>query len=254
MALVELIKTADILPNPFQPRKEFDETGINELAASIRENGLIQPVTVRKAGERYELVTGERRLMACRSLGWTLIPALINDVNDREMAQLALIENIQREDLNAIEEAEAYRTILADGGMTQEQLADKLGKSQSAIANKLRLLHLDESVRDALAKKKITERHGRAILTLKPDQQKKALDYIVSNNLTVKDTEKYIERYYTLNPDNQKDFIKCFGVSTRIAVNTIRQAVNSLRKVNMDIDVTEQDNPDDYVITISIKK
>ena len=254
MALVELIKTADILPNPFQPRKEFDETGINELAASIRENGLIQPGTVRKAGERYELVTGERRLMACRSLGWTLIPALINDVNDREMAQLALIENIQREDLNAIEEAEAYRTILADGGMTQEQLADKLGKSQSAIANKLRLLNLDESVRDALAKKKITERHGRAILTLKPDQQKKALDYIVSNNLTVKDTEKYIERYYTLNPDNQKDFIKCFGVSTRIAVNTIRQAVNSLRKVNMDIDVTEQDNPDDYVITISIKK
>ena len=240
MALVELIKTADILPNPFQPRKEFDETGINELAASIRENGLIQPVTVRKAGERYELVTGERRLMACRSLGWTLIPALI--------------ENIQREDLNAIEEAEAYRTILADGGMTQEQLADKLGKSQSAIANKLRLLNLDESVRDALAKKKITERHGRAILTLKPDQQKKALDYIVNNNLTVKDTEKYIERYYTLNPDNQKDFIKCFGVSTRIAVNTIRQAVNSLRKVNMDIDVTEQDNPDDYVITISIKK
>ena len=114
--------------------------------------------------------------------------------------------------------------------------------------------HVFLGKRHPLAKKKITERHGRAILTLKPDQQKKALDYIVNNNLTVKDTEKYIERYYTLNPDNQKDFIKCFGVSTRIAVNTIRQAVNSLRKVNMDIDVTEQDNPDDYVITISIKK
>ena len=254
MALVELIRTDDIYPNPFQPRHDFDETGLNELAASIRENGLIQPITVRKAGSRYEIVAGERRLRACRSLGWTHIPALISEVSDKEMAQLALIENIQREDLSPIEEAEAYRTILAEGDLTQEQLADKIGKSQSAIANKLRLLNLDEDVRNAIASRQISERHGRAILTLKPEQQKKALDYIVKNDLTVKDTERYIERYYTLNPDNQRDFIKCFGVSTRIAVNTIRQAVNSLRKVNMDIDVTEQDNPDDYVITISIKK
>ena len=254
MAFTELLRTDRIIPNPFQPRKEFNEETLQELTASIRENGLIQPITVRKNGDHFEIIAGERRFRACQLLNWETIPAVIIEADDEDMAQLALIENIQREDLSAIEEANAYRDILVRGNITQEQLADRVGKSQSAVANKLRLLNLAEEVQQALASRQISERHGRAMLGLSNDQQKKVLQHITENDLTVKDTERYIRNHYTLNPDRRNDTIKCFGVSTRIAINTIHQAITSLKKVNMDIDVSEQDNADDYVITISIKK
>ncbi|MBQ9036486.1 MAG: nucleoid occlusion protein [Erysipelotrichaceae bacterium] len=254
MAFTELLRTERIVPNPYQPRKQFDTEALQELTASIRENGLIQPVTVRKNGDHFELIAGERRFRACQLLGWETIPAVIIEADDDEMAQLALIENIQREDLSAIEEANAYQELLSRGHITQEQLADKMGKSQSSIANKLRLLNLSEEVKQALVSHQISERHGRAMLGLSNEQQKRVLTHITENDLTVKDTEKYIKNHYTLNPGRRNDNIKCFGVSTRIAINTIHQAINSLKKVNMDIGVSEQDNAEDYVITISIKK
>ena len=154
----------DILPNRFQPRIKFDESAINELAESIKEHGVIQPIIVREIGDKYEIIAGERRYKASVLAGKTTIPAIITNLSDRESAEVALIENVQREDLSPIEEAVSYRKIL-DMGLTQEQLADKLDHNQSTIANKLRLL-IEEEVQEALLNNKISEEHARSLLRL----------------------------------------------------------------------------------------
>ena len=156
----------DILPNRFQPRITFSEEAINELAESIKEHGVIQPIVVRKINDKYEIIAGERRYKASTIAGKTTIPAIITDLNDKESAEIALIENVQREDLTPIEEAVSYKKILDMGYLTQEDLSSKLGKKQSTISNKLRLLNLDEEVQEALLEKKISERHARSLLKL----------------------------------------------------------------------------------------
>ena len=183
----------DILPNRFQPREVFDEQALNELALSIREHGVIQPIIVRKIGDKYEIVAGERRFRASQIAGKKTIPALVRNIDDKESAKIALLENLQRKNLTSIEEARTYDTILKLDNMTQEELANNLGKSQSTVANKLRLLNLDESVQDALLKEQISERHARSLLNV-PDKnkQKELLNKVIMNRMTVKQLDDEI--------------------------------------------------------------
>ena len=156
----------DIIPNRFQPREVFDERALKELAVSIREHGVIQPIIVRNINGKYEIIAGERRYKASALAGLTKIPAIIRDLDDKESSKVALLENLQRKNLNPIEEARTYQKILEIDEMTQEELAKTMGKSQSAVANKIRLLSLSEDIQDALLKEKISERHARTLLQI----------------------------------------------------------------------------------------
>ncbi|NLL44351.1 MAG: ParB/RepB/Spo0J family partition protein [Mollicutes bacterium] len=197
----------DILPNRFQPRIKFDEGKINELAESIKEHGVIQPIIVRPIGDKYEIIAGERRYKASVIAGKSTIPAIITDLNDRESAEIALIENVQREDLSPIEEAISYRKIL-NMGLTQEQLADKLDRNQSTISNKLRLLNLEEDVQEALLNNKISERHARSLLRLHdPKQQVAMLERIINERLTVRRTDEDIDKLLNADNNNEKNIL-----------------------------------------------
>lgn len=185
----------DIIPNRFQPRLSFDEQGLNELAESIRQHGIIQPLVLRKIGDKYEIIAGERRYKASYIAGLTKVPAVIIDLNDNESAEVAIVENIQRKDLSPIEEAKSYKKLLDRGYLTQDQLASRMGKNQSTVSNKLRLLNLDEKVQDALLNNKISERHARSLLKLEnKEEQKEVLDEIIEKRLNVRDTEDLINR------------------------------------------------------------
>ncbi len=185
-----------IIPNPYQPRKEFFQESLKELSASIESYGIIQPISVRKIGkEKYELVAGERRLKAAKLANLETVPAIIQEqLDDKGSAVLAVIENLQREDLNFIEEARGYQHLLSDHGFTQKDLAKKIGKNQSTIANKIRILRLDPEILRTIIEKGLTERHGRALLKL-PDEelQKMTLDQIIKEDFTVKRTEELVQ-------------------------------------------------------------
>lgn len=192
---VVMINIDDILPNRFQPRLKFNEEEILNLAESIKEHGVIQPIVVRKLGDRYELIAGERRTKASTMAGKTTIPAIIVDLNDTESAEVALIENVQRQDLTSIEEAVSYRKILDMGYLNQSQLAEKVGKKQSTIANKLRLLTLPKEVQSALLESKISERHARSLLRLENEEkQNEMLNRIINERLTVRKTDQEIDK------------------------------------------------------------
>ena len=185
----------EILPNRFQPRIQFDEEEILELSDSIREHGVIQPLVVRTIGNKYEIIAGERRYKASVLAGKETVPVIIKNLNDRDSAEIALIENIQRKNLTPIEEALSYKKILDMGYLTQENLASKLGKSQSSVANKIRLLNLSDEVQEALLDNKISERHARSLLKLKSvSSQNKLLDRIINERLTVRRTDEEIQR------------------------------------------------------------
>lgn len=187
------ISLADIMPNRFQPREIFDEQALNELALSIREHGVIQPITVRKVGDKYEIIAGERRYRASKIAGVNTIPAIIREIDDKEAAKIALLENLQRQDLTPIEEAKTYQTILKLENITQEELANNLGKAQSTVANKIRLLNLDEEVQTALLNNQISERHARSLLNITNKQeQKRLLEKIILNRMTVKQLDEEI--------------------------------------------------------------
>lgn len=201
----EIIEVAldDIIPNRFQPRLAFDEKGLNELAESIRQHGIIQPLVLRKVADKYEIIAGERRYKAAYIAGLTKVPAVIIDLNDNESAEVAIVENIQRRDLSPIEEAKSYKKLLDRGYLTQDQLATRMGKTQATISNKLRLLNLDEKVQDALLNNKISERHARSLLRIEnKDDQKNILDQIINNKLNVRDTEKLISEKLGENASN----------------------------------------------------
>lgn len=177
-------------PNQSQPRKNFDEAALEELADSIKKNGILQPILVRKTGTTYEIVAGERRYQAAKLAGLTEIPVVVREVNDDEMFQLALIENLQRADLTPIEEAKGYQTLIEAKGLTQEELGTILSKSRSAIANTIRLLDLPEVVQDYMVAGKLTAGHARAILAVASDEGRiKLADKVVNEHLTVRQTE-----------------------------------------------------------------
>ena len=183
----------DIIPNRFQPRQVFDEKALKELAVSIKEHGVIQPIIVRNIGNKYEIIAGERRYKTSALAGLTKIPAIVRNLDDKESSKVALLENLQRKNLNPIEEARTYQKILELDQMTQEELAKTMGKSQSAVANKLRLLSLSDDVQDALLKEKISERHARALLAVdNQEKQKQLLNKIIANKMTVRELEEEI--------------------------------------------------------------
>lgn len=184
----------DIIPNRFQPRLSFDEDELNELAKSIRQHGIIQPLVLRKVGNKYEIIAGERRYKASFIAGLTKVPAVIIDLNDNESAEVAIVENIQRKNLSALEEAKSYKKLLDRGYLTQEELAIKMGKTQGAISNKLRLLNLSEEVQDALLNNEISERHARSLLKVEnKEDQVELLRTIIRERLNVRDTDRLIE-------------------------------------------------------------
>lgn len=189
------IPIEDIIPNRFQPRISFDEKALNDLAASIKQHGIIQPLVVRRLGEKYEIIAGERRYKAATMAGLTSVPAVITVIDDRTSAEVALVENVQRKDLTAIEEARSYKNLIDKNGMTQEEVAKKMGLSQSAIANKLRLLNLSDKVQAALLNEQISERHARSLLVLNNlEEQDKWLDKILTERLTVRQLDTLLKK------------------------------------------------------------
>src|SRR5574344_461603 len=201
----------DIIPNRFQPRIAFDDKGLNELAASIKEHGIIQPLVLRKLGNKYEIIAGERRYKAATLAGLTKVPAVISNIDDNKSAEIALVENIQRRDLTPIEEARSYKNLLDKGYLTQEDLAKKMGLSQPAVANKLRLLNLDDTVQQALLDGKISERHARSLLVLPSlEEQKVWLNRIITERSTVRQLDQELKKISEVKkqPSEEEDIPK----------------------------------------------
>lgn len=248
-----------ILPNPYQPRQLFDRTSLEELAGSIRRYGVLQPVCVRLInGNVYELVSGERRLRASKMAGLKFIPAILLEVGERDSAAIGLIENIQREELNYLEEAEAMRTVMCDFGYTQAELAHILGKSQSAIANRLRLLRLDADVKDILIKNGLSERHARALLRLNNVQaQKNVLEKVAKYGLNVKRTEELIDNTIKTEGEigviKKRPKVKLRFSDVRIFTNTIKQIVEQLKSSGVETEYEVRQADGEYEIKINIK-
>lgn len=240
-------------PNPYQPRLHFAEEDLMDLAQSIRENGLLQPISVRATKNGYQIVAGERRYRALRLNGATEVLVQVMEASDLQMAELALIENIQRSDLSAVEEAQSYVEIMNISHLTQSQLALKVGKSQSTIANKIRLLNLSEDVQEAVRSHKITERHARALLALDHDEQNRMLKTIEKKGLNVAQTEKMINK--SKQPPKKEAVVrKAISKSMRIAINTIKQAVAMIQRTSTVVEMNEEERDDDVLITIRIPK
>lgn len=245
-----------IVANRFQPRTVFDDDKIEELARTIHTHGIIQPIVVREfENDRFEIIAGERRWRAMKKLGWLEAPTIIKNLNDTETASVALIENLQREELSPIEEAVAYGKLLELHNLTQEALAQRLGKGQSTVANKLRLLKLPQEVRDALLNKLITERHARSLIPLKdPEKQVQLLNEIIEKNLNVKQTEDRVVKMLDQTDIKQKPKRKAFSKDMRIAVNTIRQSLTMVSDSGINLNAEEEEFEDFYQFTIRIPK
>ena len=250
----EIVKISidKVVPNIYQPRKYFNEEAIEELSQSIREHGIIQPLTVRKMGEVYELVAGERRLRAAKLADLKTVPCNIVDITDSQSAEIALLENLQREDLNYIEVAEAYYNLINDHKFTQDELAKRMGKKQSTIANKLRLLKLSEKVRLICLENKLTERHARALLILQTeDLQLKVLDKIIKNGLNVKKTEELINAELLAKEVEQRKSKRRGVMPGKLYVNTIMRVFS---KFDIPAEYKLKELDDSIEITVSIPK
>ena len=250
------VKVDQIFPNTYQPRRFFNEEALVELSESIKEHGIIQPITVRKRGDNFELVAGERRWRAARMAELEVIPCNIIEITDVESAEIALIENLQREDLNFIEEAEAYYNLINDHKFTQDQLAKRMGKKQSTIANKLRILKLSSKVRETCIENKLTERHTRALLSLPNEElQLKIVDKIIKNSLNVKATEELINRELLKLAGEElsaKDSKKVKSIfPSKLYVNTIKQIFD---KFNIPAEYKVKEEEEIVQIIVSIPK
>lgn len=256
---IKFIPIKSIKPNPYQPRKNFNRRALEELSQSIKTYGLIQPISVRRiCDENYELIAGERRLRASEIADLEKIPAIIVNYKDQDSAMIALIENLQREDLTFIEEAEGYFNLISDHGFTQQELAQKLGKSQSTIANKLRILKLPEDIKKTLVENNLTERHARALLKLPDDDLKrKVTNKIIKEDLTVKKTEKIIE-------DILNDLIKDVDeehnqnikgrINVKIYTNTLKKAYKAIKENCPEAKYKEVDMEDHVEVIVNIPK
>ncbi|KRM31061.1 nucleoid occlusion protein [Agrilactobacillus composti DSM 18527 = JCM 14202] len=281
---VTQIPVANIIPNRFQPRKVFKAESINELAQTIEEHGLLQPIVVREyESGHYEIIAGERRFRAVKKLAWTKVSAIIENLSDAETAAMALIENLQREQLSPVEEAQAYENMLTQQTLTQAQLAKAVGKSQSFIANKVRLLKLSDSVQEAIINGELSERHGRALLKLDAVDQQIILQKILTDHLTVKETEVAIAALHqpeaaaqtpttteaspdatpaqTAPQDKPKaktaakgPKIHVFAKDPKLAINTLRESLDMIQGTGVDIQVEETDAKDKYRLVVTIKK
>ncbi len=230
----------DIIPNRFQPREVFNEEALRELSASIKEHGVIQPIIVRKIGDKYEIIAGERRYKASTMAGLTKIPAIIRNLDDKEASKVALLENLQRKDLSAIEEARTYQKILELDSMTQEELGRTMGKSQAAIANKMRLLSLPDEVQEALLQDKISERHARSLLNLdSSEEQISMLKKIIDNRMTVRELDNEIK---ALKDDTIRNSPPVIETSSNILEQN--QQINSTASATINNDLIASYNLD----------
>jgi ParB family chromosome partitioning protein len=258
---IAYVNVDSIRPNPYQPRKQFNKSALEELCESIKQYGVIQPINVRKiSNNNYELVAGERRLRAATMAGLKEVPAIVINVDDNDSAVMALIENLQREDLTYLEEAEGYNNLISDHGFTQEELARKIGKSQSTIANKIRLLKLSPLVKKILVDNNLTERHARALLKLHDEQlQLKVLRFVCDKGLNVKKTEDLVERViekYTREvktKEGEKKFTKAIK-DIRIFVNTIKQAIDLMKKSGINAKAAQFDRGEYIEFIVRVPK
>ena len=252
------LPTDELLPNPVQPRRHFDDEGLNELCESIKSYGILNPLTVRLRGGRYELVAGERRLRAAKLAGLREVPCLPVEASMEDASLLALVENLQRQDLDFIEEAAGIRQLILLFGMSQEEAARRLGKSQSAVANKLRLLRLPPDVLDALKENGLSERHGRALLRLPDaDSQRAALAHIVEKGLSVAAADAYIEALLSAaeadpaRPAPRRSFVL---KDVRVFLNTLSRSIELMKQGGIEAGMQRQETDDALILTISIPK
>lgn len=254
------IPLAQIMPNPFQPRKTFSAEGLQELCASIREFGVIQPLIVRKTDSGYELIAGERRLRASGLAGRDDVPCVLRDASDKEMAEIALIENLQREDLHYFEEALGYEKLLRQFNLTQEVLAERVGKTQSSIANKLRLLKLPPEMREYIFEAKLTERHARALLKVEDaERQWQLLKFVAENKLNVREAESLIEAQFQNEPVSEQKVVRRPQMlkivkDVRIFINTVGELVKQMKKTGLDVRLTQEQDDEFVTITMVVPK
>ena len=256
------LRIDDIAPSPVQPRKRFDDEALLELSESIRNYGILNPLTVRLRNGRYELVAGERRLRAAKLAGLREVPCILLDVNMEDASLIALVENLQRRDLDFLEEAAGISQLIRMFGMSQEEAARRIGKSQSAVANKLRLLKLPQDVLDGLRENGLTERHGRALLRLTgPGTQREALAYIVDNGLTVAATDAYIDALLSEpapepepvpeKPEPRRTFVL---KDVRVFLNTLSRSIDLMKQGGIDAGLQRRETDDSLSLTMSIPK
>lgn len=253
---VQYIPLGRIRPNPQQPRRSFDDEGLAELAASIRSCGILQPLTVRRAGEGYELVAGERRLRAARIAGLREVPCLVAQVGEEDSALLALMENLQRRDLDCWEEAQAIARLISRYGLSQEEAARRLGRAQPTVANKLRLLRLPEDVRALLRENGLTERHARALLRLQdPEVQRRAAGDMVRRGMNVAQAEAYVEKILQSDqvtpPRGRSTYII---KDVRLFLNSVDRGLHLMRQAGVDAGWNRQDTDREILLTIRIPK
>lgn len=242
--------------NPDQPRRIFGEDELMELTESIKEYGVIQPVIVKKNGEgTYTLIAGERRLRASILAGLVKIPAIVRDSCDQDSAIIALVENVQRENLGYMEEAQAYCRLIEEYGMTQSEIAMRVGKKQSTISNKIRLLALPEDIQEELIANRLTERHARALLKLTDDELRRyVIERVVSHGLNVRQTEKLIEDILVKQQEEQRKKNKISYISYKLYLNTIRKTFNEIFQVENGAKYTQEDRGDYFEVKITIPK
>ena len=260
---VILLPVGSIHPNPMQPRKVFDPDSLGELTESIRMYGVLQPLTVRKAADgSFELVAGERRLRASRAAGLEKVPCILVNVSEQDSGLLALVENLQRQDLDFIEEAEGLRTLTRTYGMSQEEAAKCIGLSQSAVANKLRLLRLSPELLFLLRERGLSERHARALLRLETDEQRlEVLSYVLEHDLNVAQTEQYIEEYLKRGGppgerkgQSRKKAPRIVLKDVRIFFNTVTKGLGVMRRSGVQAEYDQAETEADYILTIRIPK
>ena len=258
---VRVIDANQVLPNPYQPRRVFDALAMQELADSIKQHGVMQPISVRRMGSYYELIAGERRLRASKMAGYATIPAIVFEQNDQESALIALVENIQRQDPNHFEEADGYRNLMEDHGLTQEEIAKIVGKSQSAVANKLRLLKLSPEIRQVLIEQHLTERHARLLLRISEPERWQYLRKIVSDGLNVAQSERLVEEGMggseiplpqTRKRNERKTNMRGYFKDLRLFTNTVKKAVDMMKTSGMVVDMEEEKREDYYEVRIRI--
>ena len=243
-----------IFPNPYQPRKTFDDAALADLASSIRQYGVLQPLLVAPAEDgRYLLIAGERRLRASRLAELTEVPVIISEYSSQQIAEIALIENLQREDLHFLEEAEGYEQLMDEFHLTQEAMAARVGKKQSTIANKLRLLRLSGEVRKLLVEKELSERHARALLKLDDDAKRmEALQVIIARGYSVRQTDEYIAKLIAEKQQEKKKRLVIVN-DVRIYLNSIKQVVNAIKEVGIPCNMEQTVEGDEVVVSLRIK-
>ncbi|MCX7614647.1 MAG: ParB/RepB/Spo0J family partition protein [Clostridiales bacterium] len=253
---IKYIKTREIQKNTWQPRTVFEEKGIRELAASIRQYGILNPLTVRQTSSGYELIAGERRLRAAAMVGLTEVPCIMLKVNDKDSAFLALVENLQRKDLDFFEEAIGISNLIKNFGLTQEEAAEKIGKTQSAVANKLRLLKHSPEIIQVIKENDLTERHARALLRIEEEEEKKrVLSHIIKNKLNVIQSEEYIEQIINTQTAKQNKRQKLtFAVmkDVRLFLNTVNKAVSMMQRSGIDACCEKTESEGKLILKIQI--